>query len=59
MKRKLFTKALLNFRNISIPALLAAATVAGQQSVEEILNISSIVLPAGLGVSVVMFCLLD
>ena len=54
MKRKLFIKALLNLRNIGIPALLVAATIAVGLDVDGF-NASGAVLPAGLGVSAVVY----
>jgi hypothetical protein len=56
MKRKLFLKALLNFRNLSIPVLLAALTIAGQEQLVDVLHVSNgIVLPAGIGASVIIY----
>lgn len=60
MKRKLFLKSLLNFRNISIPALLAVGTLAGQEQLANMLPAAaeSMLLPAGIGASAVIYMVL-
>ncbi len=56
MKRKLFTKALFNFRNISIPVLLAVATFAGYGELNNLMGIGeSIAIPAGLSASAAVY----